>query len=82
MRVNPNDKGNGIISREPELNPPNVFTRIWFKLTKDHWCSSQLPSYRTTRVLSNGNPEVLVSCIRSIIQDWAPKKMICAHGDR
>jgi len=73
---------NGMIKHEPELNPPNVFTRIWFKLTKDHWCSSQLPSYRTTRVLSNGNPEVLISCIRSIIHDWAPKKMICAHGDR
>jgi len=62
--------------------PPNTFTRIWFKMTKDHWCSPQLPSYRTTRVISNGSPEVLISCIKSIVKAWAPTQMICAHGDR
>ena len=79
-----NHYGLGSVMSKPEmgLKPPNVFTRIWFKLTKDHWCSPQLPSYRTTRVVSNGNPGELISCIWSIIQDWAPKKMICAHGDR
>jgi len=67
---------------ENMLNPPNAFTRIWFKMTKDHWCSPQLPSYRTTRVLSNGDPDVLVSCIKTFIRDWNPSKMIGAHGDR
>lgn len=63
-------------------SPPNAFTRVWFKMTKKHWCSPELPIYRTSRVLSNGNPEVLVSCIRSLVKDWAPTKMIGAHGDR
>jgi len=80
-----NHYGPGSVMSKPEtemLNPPNVFTRIWFKLTKDHWCSPQLPSYRTTRVVSNGNPGELIFCIWSIFQDWDPKQMICAHGDR
>ena len=51
-------------------------------MTKDHWCSPELPIYRTSRVLSNGNPEILVSCIKSIVKEWSPDKMVCAHGDR
>ena len=49
---------------EHQLNPPNVFTRVWFKLTKEHWCSSQLPSYRTSRVISDGDPEELLTSIK------------------
>lgn len=65
-----------------QLQPPNVFTRVWFKLTKEHWCSSQLPSYRTSRVLSDGDPDQLLASIREIISIWAPQQMVCAHGDR
>jgi len=64
-----------------KTEPPNPFTRIWFKMTKDHWSSSQLPSYRTSRVLTNGEPEILVACIRSLVSDWRPQRMISAHGD-
>jgi len=81
-QTNPKPENQSNLEKKSEVMPPNAFTRIWFKMTKDHWCSPQLPSYRTTRVLSNGNPEVLLSCIKSIIKEWAPSKMICAHGDR
>ena len=84
-----------------KVSPPNPFTRIWFKMTKKHWASSQLPSYRTSRleeemfcfinthttflsflrVMSSGEPEVLVSCIRDLVQAWSPVRMISAHGD-
>ena len=64
-----------------KVNPPNPFTRIWFKMTKKHWASSQLPSYRTSRVVTSGEPEVLVSCIRDLVRDWSPLRMISAHGD-
>ena len=67
-QTNPKPENQSNLEKKSEVMPPNAFTRIWFKMTKDHWCSPQLPSYRTTRVLSNGNPEVLLSCIKSIIK--------------
>jgi len=63
-------------------NPPSPFTRIWFKMTKDHWSTAQLPIYRTSRVLTNGKPEILIKCLRSLVDEWKPKQMIGAHGDR
>lgn len=64
-----------------KLSPPNPFTRIWFKMTKNHWASSQLPSYRTSRVINNGSPQQVVSCLTSIVSDWSPVRMVSAHGD-
>jgi len=81
MEINHRSKYEHQLS-EHQLNPPNVFTRVWFKLTKEHWCSPQLPSYRTSRVLSDGDPAQLLKSIREIIGSWEPQQMICAHGDR
>ena len=64
-----------------KLCPPNPFTRIWFKMTKNHWASSQLPSYRTSRVINNGEPQLLLSCLQSLVSEWRPLRMVSAHGD-
>ena len=64
-----------------KVTPPNPFTRIWFKMTKNHWASSQLPSYRTSRVINNGEPQLLLSCLQSLVSEWRPLRMVSAHGD-
>lgn len=66
----------------PGSTPPNAFTRVWFKMTKPHWAVASLPSYRTCRVLSNGDPAVLMACLRALVDDWKPEAMVCAHGGR
>ena len=72
----------GYCHQNQNRKPPSPFTRIWFKMTKDHWSSAQLPIYRTARVLSNGKPDLLLTTLRSISEEWEPKQMVCAHGDR
>ena len=61
-------------------SPPNVFTRLWFKMTRAHWSTTALPSYRTTRVVSGGDPELLIRCVKRLVADWAPTSLIGAHG--
>jgi len=61
------------------LTPPNAFSRVWFKMTKPHWTSRDLPTYRTGRV---DDPEALVATLEGLVADWAPKSIIAAHGSR
>ena len=65
-----------------EQAPPNPFSRLWFKVTKSHWSACELPIYRTSRVVSSGEPEKLLACLRTLVDDWAPAAIVAAHGNR
>jgi len=66
---------------DPE-HPPNAFTRVWFKVTKPHWSETSLPIYRTSRVVSNGDPDILLDCIRILCKSWQPESIVAAHGNK
>ena len=59
--------------------PPNAFSRVWFKMTKGHWTSGALPSYRTSRV---DDPAALVRSLEAMVAAWKPGALVCAHGSR
>uniref|UniRef100_A0A0G4HKF2 DUF4336 domain-containing protein n=1 Tax=Chromera velia CCMP2878 TaxID=1169474 RepID=A0A0G4HKF2_9ALVE len=59
---------------------PTWFARLWFRVTKDHWQICKLPSYRTTRVVSHGNPKELLACVEDLVSRWEFEQIIYAHG--
>jgi len=60
---------------------PTWFARFWFKLTKSgSFRAVRLPIYRTSRVISHGDPELLLDCVEKMIDAWDIKQITFAHG--
>jgi len=60
---------------------PTWFARLWFKLTKSgSFRAARLPIYRTSRVISHGDEEKLVSSVKEILGSWEVNQITFAHG--
>jgi len=60
---------------------PTWFARFWFKLTKSgSFRAVRLPIYRTSRVVSHGDPALLLDCVENMIEAWDIKQITFAHG--
>ena len=59
---------------------PDWFGRVWFKCTKGTFKEAKLPIYRTARILTHGDIDMLMTCAKKLTEKWDFNCIIHAHG--
>jgi len=61
---------------------PSWFARLWFKLTRrGSFRTARLPIYRTSRVVTHGDPKTVMASAGAIMASFGPvTRIIFAHG--
>lgn len=61
---------------------PSWFARLWFKLTRDgSFRRPRLPSYRTSRVVTHGSPQLLLASAAEMMDKFGQvDRIVFAHG--